>query len=147
MPKVIKWLPTRLLMVRYNWFTFCFLTYSSLFGQLVVELAVRSMCATTWMCGARFGQKQFILCATTHQSELLIHYSSYIIKYCTHSLSFVLWLLINVVSPSLCFVLCRGNWWGYAPYKHGTPCSACPPSYGGVCRENLCYKGLELILQ
>uniref|UniRef100_A0A8C1CF87 Cysteine rich secretory protein LCCL domain containing 1 n=1 Tax=Cyprinus carpio carpio TaxID=630221 RepID=A0A8C1CF87_CYPCA len=36
----------------------------------------------------------------------------------------------------------KGNWWGYAPYKHGTPCSACPPSYGGMCRENLCYKGL-----
>uniref|UniRef100_A0A672L123 Cysteine rich secretory protein LCCL domain containing 1 n=1 Tax=Sinocyclocheilus grahami TaxID=75366 RepID=A0A672L123_SINGR len=31
----------------------------------------------------------------------------------------------------------KGNWWGYAPYKHGTPCSACPPSYGGLCRENL----------
>ncbi|KAK7118246.1 hypothetical protein R3I94_021919 [Phoxinus phoxinus] len=35
----------------------------------------------------------------------------------------------------------KGNWWGYSPYKHGTPCSACPPSYGGVCRENLCHKG------
>ncbi|XP_062841642.1 cysteine-rich secretory protein LCCL domain-containing 1 [Trichomycterus rosablanca] len=34
----------------------------------------------------------------------------------------------------------KGNWWGNAPYKHGTPCSACPPSYGGGCRENLCYK-------
>ncbi|XP_036377859.1 cysteine-rich secretory protein LCCL domain-containing 1 isoform X1 [Megalops cyprinoides] len=34
----------------------------------------------------------------------------------------------------------KGNWWGHAPYKHGTPCSACPPSYGGGCRENLCYK-------
>uniref|UniRef100_A0A8C7I9K1 Cysteine-rich secretory protein LCCL domain containing 1b n=1 Tax=Oncorhynchus kisutch TaxID=8019 RepID=A0A8C7I9K1_ONCKI len=33
-----------------------------------------------------------------------------------------------------------GNWWGHAPYKHGTPCSACPPSYGGGCRDNLCYK-------
>ncbi|NP_956764.1 cysteine-rich secretory protein LCCL domain-containing 1b [Danio rerio] len=33
-----------------------------------------------------------------------------------------------------------GNWWGHAPYKHGTPCSACPPSYGGGCRNNLCYK-------
>nr|XP_055037781.1 cysteine-rich secretory protein LCCL domain-containing 1 [Misgurnus anguillicaudatus] len=37
----------------------------------------------------------------------------------------------------------KGNWWGYAPYKHGPPCSACPPSYGGVCKENLCYKGDE----
>uniref|UniRef100_A0A8C6U8G6 Cysteine-rich secretory protein LCCL domain containing 1a n=1 Tax=Neogobius melanostomus TaxID=47308 RepID=A0A8C6U8G6_9GOBI len=34
----------------------------------------------------------------------------------------------------------RGNWWGHAPYKHGTPCSACPPSYGGGCKNNLCYK-------
>uniref|UniRef100_A0AAY4AGP3 LCCL domain-containing protein n=1 Tax=Denticeps clupeoides TaxID=299321 RepID=A0AAY4AGP3_9TELE len=38
----------------------------------------------------------------------------------------------------------KGNWWGHAPYKHGTPCSACPPSYGGSCRNNLCYKGAEL---
>lgn len=36
----------------------------------------------------------------------------------------------------------RGNWWGHAPYKHGRPCSACPPSFGGGCRENLCYKGM-----
>uniref|UniRef100_W5JYL5 Cysteine rich secretory protein LCCL domain containing 1 n=1 Tax=Astyanax mexicanus TaxID=7994 RepID=W5JYL5_ASTMX len=34
----------------------------------------------------------------------------------------------------------KGNWWGHAPYKHGSPCSACPPSYGGGCRNNLCYK-------
>ncbi|XP_066532593.1 cysteine-rich secretory protein LCCL domain-containing 1 isoform X2 [Hoplias malabaricus] len=34
----------------------------------------------------------------------------------------------------------KGNWWGHAPYKHGTPCSACPPSFGGGCRNNLCYK-------
>ncbi|KAI4786272.1 hypothetical protein KUCAC02_037228 [Chaenocephalus aceratus] len=34
----------------------------------------------------------------------------------------------------------EGNWWGHSPYKHGTPCSACPPSYGGGCKENLCYK-------
>ncbi|KAI9523203.1 hypothetical protein NQZ68_029208 [Dissostichus eleginoides] len=34
----------------------------------------------------------------------------------------------------------KGNWWGHSPYKHGTPCSACPPSYGGGCKENLCYK-------
>ncbi|KAJ8272645.1 hypothetical protein GJAV_G00091740 [Gymnothorax javanicus] len=33
-----------------------------------------------------------------------------------------------------------GNWWGHAPYKHGSPCSACPPSYGGSCRDNLCYR-------
>uniref|UniRef100_A0A665VL81 LCCL domain-containing protein n=1 Tax=Echeneis naucrates TaxID=173247 RepID=A0A665VL81_ECHNA len=36
----------------------------------------------------------------------------------------------------------KGNWWGHAPYKHGTPCSACPPSYGGGCKDNLCYKGI-----
>ncbi|XP_054621807.1 cysteine-rich secretory protein LCCL domain-containing 1 isoform X2 [Dunckerocampus dactyliophorus] len=35
----------------------------------------------------------------------------------------------------------KGNWLGYAPYKHGTPCSACPSSYGGGCKDNLCYKG------
>lgn len=37
----------------------------------------------------------------------------------------------------------RGNWWGHSPYKHGTPCSACPPIYGGSCKDNLCYKGSE----
>uniref|UniRef100_A0A8C7YZG2 Cysteine rich secretory protein LCCL domain containing 1 n=1 Tax=Oryzias sinensis TaxID=183150 RepID=A0A8C7YZG2_9TELE len=37
----------------------------------------------------------------------------------------------------------KGNWWGHAPYKHGTPCSACPPSYGGGCRDNLCNKGMQ----
>ncbi|KAG7488574.1 hypothetical protein MATL_G00035760 [Megalops atlanticus] len=41
----------------------------------------------------------------------------------------------------------KGNWWGHAPYKHGTPCSACPPSYGGGCRENLCYKGMSHCLK
>lgn len=35
----------------------------------------------------------------------------------------------------------RGNWIGEAPYKHGRPCSECPPSYGGGCQNNLCYKG------
>ncbi|KAL1006277.1 hypothetical protein UPYG_G00070160 [Umbra pygmaea] len=34
----------------------------------------------------------------------------------------------------------KGNWWGHAPYKHGTSCSACPPSYGGGCKDNLCFK-------
>uniref|UniRef100_A0A673AXJ5 Cysteine-rich secretory protein LCCL domain containing 1b n=1 Tax=Sphaeramia orbicularis TaxID=375764 RepID=A0A673AXJ5_9TELE len=33
-----------------------------------------------------------------------------------------------------------GNWWGHAPYKYGAPCSACPSSYAGGCRDNLCYK-------
>ncbi|XP_064189188.1 cysteine-rich secretory protein LCCL domain-containing 1 [Anguilla rostrata] len=48
------------------------------------------------------------------------------------------------VLPKAIYLVCnyspKGNWWGHSPYKHGTPCSACPPSYGGVCRENLCYK-------
>ncbi|KAM8876253.1 cysteine-rich secretory protein LCCL domain-containing 2 isoform 1-T1 [Synchiropus picturatus] len=34
----------------------------------------------------------------------------------------------------------KGNWIGEAPYRHGRPCSQCPPSYGGGCRNNLCYK-------
>ncbi|XP_061078087.1 cysteine-rich secretory protein LCCL domain-containing 2 [Conger conger] len=33
----------------------------------------------------------------------------------------------------------KGNWIGEAPYKHGRPCSQCPPSYGGGCRDNLCF--------
>ncbi|CAJ0959290.1 unnamed protein product [Ranitomeya imitator] len=35
----------------------------------------------------------------------------------------------------------KGNWIGEAPYKNGRPCSECPPSYGGSCTNNLCYKG------
>uniref|UniRef100_A0A286XJL8 SCP domain-containing protein n=1 Tax=Cavia porcellus TaxID=10141 RepID=A0A286XJL8_CAVPO len=35
----------------------------------------------------------------------------------------------------------KGNWIGEAPYKSGRPCSECPPSYGGGCRNNLCYRG------
>uniref|UniRef100_A0A8C0AS62 Cysteine rich secretory protein LCCL domain containing 2 n=1 Tax=Buteo japonicus TaxID=224669 RepID=A0A8C0AS62_9AVES len=35
----------------------------------------------------------------------------------------------------------KGNWIGEAPYKTGRPCSECPPSYGGGCQNNLCYKG------
>uniref|UniRef100_A0A8C8S412 Cysteine rich secretory protein LCCL domain containing 2 n=1 Tax=Pelusios castaneus TaxID=367368 RepID=A0A8C8S412_9SAUR len=34
----------------------------------------------------------------------------------------------------------KGNWIGEAPYKNGRPCSECPPSYGGSCKNNLCYK-------
>ncbi|XP_078524377.1 cysteine-rich secretory protein LCCL domain-containing 2 [Lissotriton helveticus] len=34
----------------------------------------------------------------------------------------------------------KGNWIGEAPYKNGRPCSECPPSYGGNCKDNLCYK-------
>nr|XP_032830643.1 cysteine-rich secretory protein LCCL domain-containing 1-like [Petromyzon marinus] len=35
----------------------------------------------------------------------------------------------------------KGNWWGSAPYKVGRPCSECPPSYGGGCRDNMCFWG------
>ncbi|XP_072492320.1 cysteine-rich secretory protein LCCL domain-containing 2 [Notamacropus eugenii] len=34
----------------------------------------------------------------------------------------------------------KGNWIGEAPYRNGRPCSECPPSYGGGCRNNLCYR-------
>ncbi|XP_010596124.1 cysteine-rich secretory protein LCCL domain-containing 2 isoform X2 [Loxodonta africana] len=34
----------------------------------------------------------------------------------------------------------KGNWIGEAPYKNGRPCSECPPSYGGGCKDNLCYR-------
>nr|XP_021526663.1 cysteine-rich secretory protein LCCL domain-containing 2 [Aotus nancymaae] len=34
----------------------------------------------------------------------------------------------------------KGNWIGEAPYKNGRPCSECPPSYGGGCKNNLCYR-------
>uniref|UniRef100_UPI00358FC4E8 cysteine-rich secretory protein LCCL domain-containing 2-like n=1 Tax=Myxine glutinosa TaxID=7769 RepID=UPI00358FC4E8 len=33
----------------------------------------------------------------------------------------------------------KGNWMGQAPYRRGSPCSRCPPSYGGRCKNNLCY--------
>ncbi|KAG8441918.1 hypothetical protein GDO86_010919 [Hymenochirus boettgeri] len=46
--------------------------------------------------------------------------------------------------PKAIYLVCnyspKGNWWGHAPYKHGRPCSACPPSYGGGCKDNLCFK-------
>ncbi|XP_078720282.1 cysteine-rich secretory protein LCCL domain-containing 2-like [Lampetra fluviatilis] len=34
----------------------------------------------------------------------------------------------------------KGNWIGLSPYKSGRACSECPPSYGGSCLENLCYR-------
>ncbi|XP_034052765.1 cysteine-rich secretory protein LCCL domain-containing 2 [Gymnodraco acuticeps] len=34
----------------------------------------------------------------------------------------------------------KGNWIGEAPYQHGRPCSQCPPSFGGGCKNNLCFK-------
>uniref|UniRef100_A0A670YJD4 Cysteine rich secretory protein LCCL domain containing 1 n=1 Tax=Pseudonaja textilis TaxID=8673 RepID=A0A670YJD4_PSETE len=50
--------------------------------------------------------------------------------------------------PKAIYLVCnyspKGNWWGHAPYKHGHPCSECPPSFGGGCRENLCYKGIYM---
>uniref|UniRef100_A0A3B3CXG3 Cysteine-rich secretory protein LCCL domain containing 2 n=1 Tax=Oryzias melastigma TaxID=30732 RepID=A0A3B3CXG3_ORYME len=39
----------------------------------------------------------------------------------------------------------KGNWIGEAPYRHGRPCSQCPPSFGGGCRNNLCYKEKKYI--
>ncbi|KAF2981966.1 hypothetical protein EK904_011920 [Melospiza melodia maxima] len=38
----------------------------------------------------------------------------------------------------------KGNWIGEAPYKVGVPCSACPPSYGGSCIDNLCFPGEDI---
>uniref|UniRef100_A0A8C7DSN8 Cysteine rich secretory protein LCCL domain containing 1 n=1 Tax=Oncorhynchus kisutch TaxID=8019 RepID=A0A8C7DSN8_ONCKI len=53
---------------------------------------------------------------------------------------------MNVWGQNLAKAVYLGNWWGHAPYKHGTPCSACPPSYGGRCKDNLCYKGVCVVL-
>lgn len=50
-------------------------------------------------------------------------------------------LCVLLRKPCVLYDLNRGNWWGHSPYKHGTPCSACPPSYGGGCKDNLCCKG------
>ncbi|KAG2469814.1 CRLD2 protein, partial [Polypterus senegalus] len=38
----------------------------------------------------------------------------------------------------------RGNWIGEAPYQSGRPCSQCPPSFGGGCKNNLCYKDTQV---
>lgn len=51
------------------------------------------------------------------------------------------WLISTLVKLSIVHFFHRGNWIGEAPYQHGRPCSQCPPSYGGGCRNNLCYKG------
>ncbi|XP_066508754.1 peptidase inhibitor 15-like isoform X2 [Hoplias malabaricus] len=37
----------------------------------------------------------------------------------------------------------KGNWIGEAPYRVGVPCSACPPSYGGSCSNNMCFPALN----
>ncbi len=57
-----------------------------------------------------------------------------------HPVTLDWWLLSTLVKLSTAHS-CRGNWIGEAPYQHGRPCSQCPPSYGGGCRNNLCYKG------
>uniref|UniRef100_A0A8C6UBG8 Cysteine-rich secretory protein LCCL domain containing 1a n=1 Tax=Neogobius melanostomus TaxID=47308 RepID=A0A8C6UBG8_9GOBI len=66
---------------------------------------------------------------------------------CTHYTQ-VVWATssrVGCIWAKAVYLVCnyspKGNWWGHAPYKHGTPCSACPPSYGGGCKNNLCYKG------
>lgn len=84
------------------------------------------------------------------QFGILLKHSNVVIIPC------VFWKVKKVTNCTfewyLCFLLNelylwydlnRGNWWGHSPYKHGTPCSACPPSYGGGCKDNLCYKGSE----
>ncbi|XP_039619257.1 cysteine-rich secretory protein LCCL domain-containing 2 [Polypterus senegalus] len=38
----------------------------------------------------------------------------------------------------------KGNWIGEAPYQSGRPCSQCPPSFGGGCKNNLCYKDTQV---
>ncbi|KAE8576425.1 hypothetical protein XENTR_v10004176 [Xenopus tropicalis] len=43
----------------------------------------------------------------------------------------------------VCNYSIKGNWIGEAPYKLGRPCSACPPSYGGVCSNNMCFSGVK----
>nr|XP_056701422.1 peptidase inhibitor R3HDML [Euleptes europaea] len=43
----------------------------------------------------------------------------------------------------VCNYAIKGNWVGEAPYKMGRPCSACPPSYGSTCSNNMCYSGLK----
>ncbi|XP_039591167.1 peptidase inhibitor R3HDML-like [Polypterus senegalus] len=43
----------------------------------------------------------------------------------------------------VCNYSIKGNWIGEAPYKMGRPCSACPPSYGGSCSNNLCFSGIK----
>ncbi|POI32077.1 hypothetical protein CIB84_004171, partial [Bambusicola thoracicus] len=48
--------------------------------------------------------------------------------------------LIRSIGQNLAVHWGRGNWIGEAPYKNGRPCSECPPSYGGGCQNNLCYK-------
>uniref|UniRef100_A0A8D2P2M1 R3H domain containing like n=1 Tax=Zosterops lateralis melanops TaxID=1220523 RepID=A0A8D2P2M1_ZOSLA len=43
----------------------------------------------------------------------------------------------------VCNYAIKGNWLGEAPYKVGRPCSACPPTYGGGCSNNMCFSGVK----
>nr|XP_006132298.1 peptidase inhibitor R3HDML [Pelodiscus sinensis] len=43
----------------------------------------------------------------------------------------------------VCNYAIKGNWIGEAPYKVGRPCSACPPRYGGLCSNNMCFAGFQ----
>lgn len=65
------------------------------------------------------------------------------LKLAVKSVGYILapWLVLTRLVFSF-----RGNWIGEAPYQHGRPCSQCPPSYGGVCKDNLCYKGNYIII-
>ncbi|XP_029547293.1 peptidase inhibitor 15-A [Salmo trutta] len=47
------------------------------------------------------------------------------------------------VTYLVCNYSSKGNWIGEAPYKVGVPCSACPPSYGGSCSNNMCFPALN----
>uniref|UniRef100_A0A8C9FR90 Cysteine rich secretory protein LCCL domain containing 1 n=1 Tax=Pavo cristatus TaxID=9049 RepID=A0A8C9FR90_PAVCR len=62
--------------------------------------------------------------------------------YCPYKCSGPVCTHYTQVRRSVCVLSAMGNWWGHAPYKPGRPCSACPPSFGGGCRENLCYRGM-----
>ncbi|XP_029816288.1 peptidase inhibitor R3HDML [Manacus vitellinus] len=43
----------------------------------------------------------------------------------------------------VCNYAIKGNWLGEAPYKVGRPCSACPPTYGRGCSNNMCFSGVK----
>lgn len=120
----------------------------SWFGQPVIALGVPSMCVTTWTCGEWSGQKLSIWCATTLHRRFLLNLNIYnrLFHFCVFFVLqfwffFILFLLQIWYNYQFLNDFSRGNWWGHAPYKYGAPCSACPASYGGGCRDNLCYKG------
>ncbi|XP_037357526.1 peptidase inhibitor R3HDML [Talpa occidentalis] len=43
----------------------------------------------------------------------------------------------------VCNYAIKGNWIGESPYKTGKPCSACPLSYQGSCKSNMCFSGVQ----